>query len=266
MEETPNRLITATSAPCCSCSLPSQRLRRIIIRLRISEATTAITLLSNDRACTQSRVEAAATRRAVRVAGTRASDELLPLTVADQAGVRLRSSSGTGDASWNRLASGLSVRNCCSGSGLRSSSGAFGQRLCCIVIRLGIAKTATTIAFLRNNRAGTKTCIEATAARRAVSIAGTSTSDELLPLTVADQAGVRLRSSSGAGDGSRDFGSGRGSNSSSSRGSSGFSAGSSCQGTSSVVVGLRVAESTASIPFLRNDGTSAETSIKATAA
>jgi hypothetical protein len=60
--------------------LPEQDASCVIIRLRITKSTASVTLLSDDRACTFARVEAAAAGCAVGVASARTSNELCALT------------------------------------------------------------------------------------------------------------------------------------------------------------------------------------------
>lgn len=116
------------------------------------------------------------------------------------------------------------------------------QSLCSIIVRLGVSKSTSTIAFLGNHGASAFSRVESAAFRRTISIRGTRTGNELSPSSIA--------SASSSGRGCRSSLSGCRSGSIRVRSAA-------RQRLSGNVVWLSISKSTAAIPFLRNDRTSA---------
>ena len=143
----------------------------VIVWFRISMSTPTVDFLSNDRSGAQASVKTTATIGAIRIGFARTSDELSTL-----GGGSARSSTGFSGCSTGRSLSGCSC--------LDRSAGGFG----CIgtsysnsgvVVGFRISMSATTIVFLRNNGASTKTGVETTTAICAIGICAARPGDEL---------------------------------------------------------------------------------------
>jgi len=209
----------------------AQRNCSAIVRHSVTEAAATITFLSDNGASTETRPETAASRCAIRITAARASDEL--------SARRLPGASALG-----RRRRGLG----CAGNDLVGSLGgteSYGGT----VVGHGVTESTAAIAFLGNNGTSTETTAEATAAGCTITIAAASASDELSARGLARSSALGRRGCS--------------------LGCAGNDLVGSLGGTESnggAIVGHSVTESAATIAFLCNNGTRAETAPEAAAA
>jgi hypothetical protein len=149
-------------------------LSSIAIRLGIAKSTTIIPLQGNNGTCTQSSIESTTALRTIGISRTRAGDELSSRG-AHRIGCWTRHDDGYQGGACLQVTSGGTV-----GGHIRircrtSKADSYSSN----VVGFGVAKTASSVSFLRNNGSGALPCVEATTTICAVGIGSAGACNEL---------------------------------------------------------------------------------------